>query len=113
MIYILKVMGSLIGVPWLANNEEKAIMRYIYEAMDRAKETIHYSFNNNKEKYKQIFNIINERWECQLHHPLYPTYHYLNPQLFYKDSYIETNQEVVRGYINAMKNWFVIVMFKV
>jgi hypothetical protein len=62
-------------VLWLANNEKKTVMRYIYEAMDRAKETIHYSFNNNNKKYRQIFNINNERWECQLHHPLYLAYH--------------------------------------
>jgi hypothetical protein len=46
-------------------------MGYIYEVMDSTKETIQNSFNNNEEKYRQIFDIIDKRWECQLHHPLH------------------------------------------
>ncbi|KAL6329081.1 hypothetical protein AAG906_007371 [Vitis piasezkii] len=39
-----------------------APMGYIYETMNRAKDTIVRSFNGNEEKYKQIFNIIDKRW---------------------------------------------------
>nr|CAN63384.1 hypothetical protein VITISV_017567 [Vitis vinifera] len=33
-------------------------MGYIYEAMDRCKETIKKSFNENEDRYKEIFSII-------------------------------------------------------
>ena len=42
-------------------------MEYIYEVMDRAKEAIEKSFNEREEKYKEIFEIIDQRWECQLY----------------------------------------------
>ena len=47
----------------LVDGEKKTHMGYIYEAMNRAKNTIVRSFNGNEEKYKEIFNIIDTRWE--------------------------------------------------
>ena len=37
-------------------------MEYIYEAMDQTKEAIEKSFNEREEKYKEIFEIIDQRW---------------------------------------------------
>lgn len=54
-------------------------MGYTYKAMDRAKEATQRFFNNNEEKYKKIFSIIDERWQCQLHHPLHAADNFLNP----------------------------------
>nr|CAN66311.1 hypothetical protein VITISV_027163 [Vitis vinifera] len=65
------VSGPLVRVLRLVDGEKKAPMRYIYEAMNRAKDTIVRSFNGNEEKYKEIFNIIDKRWEIQLHRPLH------------------------------------------
>ncbi|KAL6321733.1 hypothetical protein AAG906_031247 [Vitis piasezkii] len=59
--------GPLVRVLRLVDGEKKAPMGYIYEAMNRAKDTIVRSFNGNEEKYKEIFNIIDKRWEIQLH----------------------------------------------
>src|SRR5262249_30257402 len=61
VIYILKVMGPLICVLRLVNNEKKPAMGYIYEAIDQAKEAIQKTFNENEEKYKEIFSIIDKR----------------------------------------------------
>ncbi|RVW58026.1 hypothetical protein CK203_114209 [Vitis vinifera] len=65
------VSGPLVRVLCLVDGEKKASMGYIYEAMNRAKDTIVRSFNGNEEKYKEIFNIIDKRWEIQLHRPLH------------------------------------------
>ncbi|XP_070028115.1 uncharacterized protein [Nicotiana sylvestris] len=72
-------------------------MGYIYEAMDRAKEAIAKVFDGNIAKYKDIFKIIDERWQCQLHHPLHAAGHYLNPEYFYQNSAIENCREVTDG----------------
>ncbi|XP_075674825.1 uncharacterized protein LOC142644020 [Castanea sativa] len=48
--YILKVMGPLVRVLHLVDNERKPAMGYIYEAMDRAKEAIIKAFNENEER---------------------------------------------------------------
>jgi hypothetical protein len=52
-------------------------MRYIYEAMNRAKEKIVKSFDNILNRYEKIWNIVDLRWELQLHRPDAVTY-YLN-----------------------------------
>ena len=61
IVFALKVSGPLVRVLRLVDGEKKPPMGYIYEAMDRAKEAIAKSFNNNEEKYKDIFTIIDKR----------------------------------------------------
>ena len=72
-------------------------MGFIYEAMDRAKEAIQRAFNNNERKYKDIFAIIDKRWDCQLHHPLHAAGYYLNPKFFYTNPNIDNDNEVMDG----------------
>ncbi|RVW16137.1 hypothetical protein CK203_074327 [Vitis vinifera] len=71
IVFCLKVSSPLVRVLRLVDGEKKAPMGYIYEAMNRAKDAIVRSFNGNEEKYKEIFNIIDKRWEIQLHQPLH------------------------------------------
>ena len=58
VVYTLKVMGPLVKVLRLVDDERKPSMGYIYEAMDKAKEIINKSFNNHESKYKDVFAII-------------------------------------------------------
>ncbi|CAL9112683.1 unnamed protein product [Musa textilis] len=95
VVYILKVMGPLVRVLRLVDYENKSAMRYIYEAMDKAKETIKMSFNENEEKYEKIFTIINERWNCQLHRPLHAVGYYLNLEFFYTIKYVGFDAKVL------------------
>ena len=57
-------------------------MGYIYEAINRVKDTIVRSFNGNEEKYKEIFKIIDERWEIQLPQPLHAVGYFFNSKFF-------------------------------
>ena len=63
--------------------------------MNRAKDTIVRSFNGNEEKYKEILNIIDKRWEIQLHWPLHVVGYFLNPEFFYDKPEIEHNAEIM------------------
>ncbi|RVW88405.1 hypothetical protein CK203_040914 [Vitis vinifera] len=56
-----EVSGPLARVLHLVDGEKKAPMEYIYEAMNRTKDTIVRIFNGNEEKYKEVFNIIDKR----------------------------------------------------
>ena len=68
IIFSLKISSPLVCLLRLVDGEKKkAPMGYIYEAMARAKEIIVKSFLGNEEKYKEIFEIIDRRWEIQLH----------------------------------------------
>ncbi|RVW44197.1 hypothetical protein CK203_089456 [Vitis vinifera] len=62
-----EVSGPLVRVLCLVDGENKASMGYIYEAMNRVKDAIVGSLNGNEDKYKEIFKIIDKRWEIQLH----------------------------------------------
>ena len=63
IVFCLKVLGPLVRVFCLVDGEKKTHMGYIYEAMNRAKDTIVRSFNGNEEKYKEIFKIIDKMME--------------------------------------------------
>ncbi|KAK9995175.1 hypothetical protein SO802_024878 [Lithocarpus litseifolius] len=103
IVYVLKVVGPLVRVLRLVDNERKPAMDYTYEAMDRAKEAIIKAFNENEEKYSNIFKIIDERWECQLHRPLHAAGHFLNPEFFYFDPSIATDHEITAGLYACMQ----------
>ncbi|KAA8538951.1 hypothetical protein F0562_025643 [Nyssa sinensis] len=97
----ITLMGPLVRVLWLVDSEKKPATGYIHEAMDRGKEAIRKSFNGN-EKYKEVFKIIDERWDCQLHRPLHAAGHFLNPEFFYDNPSMEFDEEVTRGLYSCM-----------
>ncbi|KAL5187367.1 Serine hydroxymethyltransferase 7 [Glycine soja] len=103
VVYTLKVMAPLVKVLRLVDGERKPAMGYIYEAMDKAKETIIKSFNNNESKYKDVFAIIDKRWNCQLHRPLHAAAHFLNPEFFYDNTDLEFDFEVTTGLFECIK----------
>ena len=82
----------------LANGEKKIVMGYIYKAMDWAKEAIEKSFNIREGRYKEISEIMDRRWECQLHRPLHATGYFFNLEYFYDNrSKIEQNEKMMTG----------------
>ncbi|XP_028230525.1 uncharacterized protein LOC114410798 [Glycine soja] len=104
VVYTLKVMAPLVKVLRLVDGERKPVIGYIYEVMDKAKETIIKSFNNNEEsKYKDVFAIIDKRWNCQLHRPLHAAAHFLNPEFFYDNTDLEFDFEVTNGLFECIK----------
>jgi len=78
VVFTHKVMAPLVHVLRLVDGERKVAIGYIYEALDKAKETIMKSFKNNESKYNDVFTIIDNRWTCQLHLPLHVVGHSLN-----------------------------------
>ena len=101
IVFCLKVSGPLVRVLRLGDGEKKTPMGYIYEAMNRAKDTIVRRFNGNEEKYKEILNIIDKRWEIRLHRLLYAIEYFLNPKFFYDKPEIEHDAEIMSDLYNA------------
>jgi len=86
---------------------EKPAMGYIYEGMDRAKEAIKAFYKGDSSKYLPIWQIIDSRWDKQLHSPLHAAGAYLNPSLFYNpDSSIQGDLEVMRGVMICIEKMF-------
>ena len=83
VVFCLKVTGPLVHVFRLVDGEKMPHMGYIYAAMKKAKEIIVKSFNGNEEKYREIMEIIDRRWEVQLQRPLHSAGYFLNPRFYY------------------------------
>ncbi|XP_028059225.1 uncharacterized protein LOC114262958 isoform X2 [Camellia sinensis] len=104
VVFALKVSGPLVKVLRLVDTEKKPPMGYIYEAMDRAKECIASSFDHKVEKYNEIFEIMDKRWDVQLHRPLHAAAHFLNPEFFYpKALEVQRDHEVMNGLYECMQ----------
>ncbi|XP_019438009.1 PREDICTED: uncharacterized protein LOC109343907 [Lupinus angustifolius] len=98
VLYCLKAMGPLVRVLRLVDNEKHPAMGYIYEAMDKAKETMIGAFQGDEKTYNDLFDIIDKRWQCQLHHPLHAAGHFLNPKHYYKNQEeMDNDSEVTLG----------------
>ncbi|KAF1896197.1 hypothetical protein Lal_00027263 [Lupinus albus] len=104
IVVCLKGAYPLIKVLRLVDLYEKPVMGFIYEAMDQAKEKIQIAFNNVKKSYLPIWEIIDQRWDNQLHRPLHATGYYLNPKLHY-DPNFKADVEVKRGYMIVLQGW--------
>ena len=68
------VSEPLVKVIRLVDGDRPA-MGYLYEAMDRAKETIHHYYEDKGEvgltRRAELWSVIDERWNNTLHHPIY------------------------------------------
>ncbi|XP_039117836.1 uncharacterized protein LOC120253586 [Dioscorea cayenensis subsp. rotundata] len=87
VIYTIKTTKPLVGVLRLVDSEKVPAMGFIYGAMDKAKEEIATNLGGQVADYKEIWDIIDEKWDYQLHQPLHATAYFLNPQFQYEPSF--------------------------
>jgi hypothetical protein len=95
---LVKVLGLVDG--------EKPAMGYLYEAMDRAKETIYRYYENKGEegltKRAQIWGVIDERWNNTLHRPIHAVGLYLNLAFAYACG-LNFDGEVIDGFLQCVQ----------
>ena len=82
-IELVKIAEPLVKVLRLVDGERLA-MGYIYEAMDQAKEQIRAAYKDRVAKYGPIWEIIDHRWNNQLHRPIHAAGYFLNPRYHYR-----------------------------
>ncbi|KAF8377372.1 hypothetical protein HHK36_030749 [Tetracentron sinense] len=107
VIYAMKITAPLVCVLRLVDGEKIPPMGYIYEAMDKAKEAIKEALGGqrNVRRYKLVWDIVDKRWNAQLHQPLHAAGYYLNPEFFYKNRQIGSCEEVIEEqYIEEADN---------
>ena len=80
---VVKIVEPLVKVLQLVDGERLA-MGYIYEAMDQAKEQIRAAYKDRVAKYGPIWEIIDHRWNNQLHRPIHAAGYFLNPRYHYR-----------------------------
>ncbi|KAI3742410.1 hypothetical protein L1987_60091 [Smallanthus sonchifolius] len=103
VFFTLKVMGPLVRVLRLVDNEKKPAMGYVYEAMERAKIVIAKALGKQSNDYVSVSHIIDKRRNCQLHHPLHAAGYYFNPEFYCYNIYIENDKEVSTGLHDCIK----------
>ncbi|KAI8528484.1 hypothetical protein RHMOL_Rhmol12G0151600 [Rhododendron molle] len=96
-----QVSEPLVRVLRLTDGDEKPVMGYLYDAMDKAKEAIKVRFNNRLSLYGPYIREIDARWNRQLHSPLNAAGCFLNPAIYFKPSF-KKKKEVDRGMIQAL-----------
>ncbi|XP_020704539.1 uncharacterized protein LOC110115609 [Dendrobium catenatum] len=100
--YAILSTRPLVQVLRLVDAEKKPAMGFIYNAMDKAKELIAYNLGGEEASSREIWDIIDARWEVQLHHHLHAAAYYLNPQFQYSEKK-SSNPEVKLDLYHCME----------
>ncbi|KAK2663319.1 hypothetical protein Ddye_001893 [Dipteronia dyeriana] len=102
MSYALKTTRPLVNVLRMTDSEKLPGMGFIYGSMDNAKEEIAANLGNEEGAYKEIWKIIDDKREFQLHRHLQAAAYYLNPRFQYLDSF-STHREIKIGLMVCME----------
>ncbi|KAL4568325.1 hypothetical protein LXL04_023934 [Taraxacum kok-saghyz] len=97
----IKTTKPLVEVLRLVDGEQVPAMAFIYGAMDECKEKIAKNFDNNLGSYKKIWEIIDSKWEKQLHRHLHAAAYYLNPRYRWSPD-VSEHGEIKRGLFHVM-----------
>ncbi|CAI9259863.1 unnamed protein product [Lactuca saligna] len=101
VVYSLKTTKPLVEVLRIVDGEQSPAMAFIYGAMDECKEKIAKNFDNEVSSYNEIWDIIDEKWEHQMHRDLHAAAYYLNPQFKWSPN-VSQHPEIKRGLYNCM-----------
>ena len=77
---VLKVCEPIVDMLKMVDSNNPS-MGFVYEGMDHCTEAIEKYFNNMENEYKEIWEVIDERWKM-LQSPLHAAACYLDPRLF-------------------------------
>ena len=101
VVYAIKTTKPLVVVLRMVDSEKEPAMGFIYGAMDKAKEEIAKALGGEEAAYKEIWDIIDEKWDYHLHRPLHAAAYYLNPQFHYESGF-SVHLEVKIGLFTCM-----------
>ncbi|XP_016755619.1 uncharacterized protein [Gossypium hirsutum] len=96
----VSVSESLVKILRIVDGDMPA-MGYIYEGIERAKGAIKAYYKGIEEKYMPIWDIIDRRWNMQLHSPLHAAAAFLNPSIFYNPNF-KIDLRMRNGFQEAM-----------
>ncbi|KAI3928254.1 hypothetical protein MKW98_023855 [Papaver atlanticum] len=101
IISCLKSVTPLVTVLRLVDGDDKPTMGYIYKAIERAKKQIQINFKNVRSRYIVYTNIIELRWNTQLHGPLHAAGYFLNPRYHYSPNF-DANIDIKNGFYDVV-----------
>lgn len=96
----VKVSEPLVKILRIVDGDMPA-MGYIYEGIEMAKFTIKVFYKGVEEKFMPIWDIIDRRWNMQLHSSLHAAAASLNPSIFYNPNF-KIDSRLRNGFQEAM-----------
>lgn len=100
--YSLMVTKPLVKVLRLVDSEKEPAIGFLYGAIDQAKEEIKSNLDDDISKYKEILDIIDQKWDMRKHQrDLHAAACFLNPQIHYEPG-ANFNSSVISGLYNCM-----------
>ncbi|KAK2991264.1 hypothetical protein RJ640_023678 [Escallonia rubra] len=93
--HVVKLSEPLVRVLRLTEGDEKPSIGYLYEAIDKAKETIKSNLKNRLSLYMQVLRVIDARWDKQISSPLHSAGCFLNPGIFFQALFQEAKGALV------------------
>lgn len=102
MSYAIRSTKPLVGVLRMTDSEKMPGMGFIYGAMDKAKEAIAENLGGDEGSYKEIWSIIDTKWEFQLHRHLHAAAYFLNPHFQYEENF-SNHPEIKLGLLTCME----------
>uniref|UniRef100_A0A2N9ILE4 BED-type domain-containing protein n=1 Tax=Fagus sylvatica TaxID=28930 RepID=A0A2N9ILE4_FAGSY len=94
--HIVKITEPLVRVLRLVDGDEKPVMGYLYEAMDRAKKEIKVTMKHKVSLYGPYVQVIDSRWDRQLYSHLHAAGCFLNPAIYFRPTFTKKS-EVHKG----------------
>ncbi|KAL6655298.1 hypothetical protein ACP70R_006124 [Stipagrostis hirtigluma subsp. patula] len=85
--HVVKVTEPLLRVLRLVDSNDKPSMGYLYEAMEKAKESIRKRMMHKACLYGPYVRVIDARMEKQLHSPLHAAGCFFNPGIYFSPSF--------------------------
>ncbi|KAJ9558023.1 hypothetical protein OSB04_012637 [Centaurea solstitialis] len=95
VVYSIKTTKPLVHVLQIVDGETPA-MGFIYGAMDEAKERIAKNLDDDVSSYKEIWDIIDAKWDHQLHRDLHASGYFLNPRFRWFNDF-SNHSDITRG----------------
>uniref|UniRef100_A0ACD5XUR6 Uncharacterized protein n=1 Tax=Avena sativa TaxID=4498 RepID=A0ACD5XUR6_AVESA len=99
--HVVKVTEPLLRVLRLVDSNEKPSMGYLYDAMEKAKESIRRRLMHNACLYGRYVRVIDAMLEKQLHSPLHAAGCFFNPSIYFSPSF-KMQSIVSRGLIKTI-----------
>ncbi|XP_062082381.1 uncharacterized protein LOC133788794 [Humulus lupulus] len=101
VVYSIKTTKPLVNVLRIVDGERTPAMGFIYGVMDEAKEKIAKNLDGDVSSYKEIWEIIDQKWEFQLHRDLHAIAYYLNHRFRWSPN-VSEHPEIKTGLYKCM-----------
>ncbi|XP_031396733.1 uncharacterized protein LOC116207778 [Punica granatum] len=102
---IVQISEPLIRVLRIVDSDEMPAMGFLLEAMYKAREEMLKRFNKRKKKIESYINILDARWDRQLHKNLHVAGYWLNPKYQYDLTEMEKNRGTVSGLLDVIERY--------